>query len=71
LRSGGMALGVFARTRPAKPAEIQAHKDACRVPGCGATKFVQILPWFRLKPQRLNSHNSQVLFERNPGTPPT
>ena len=40
------------------------HKPACQVPGCGASKFVQVLPWFKLKPQRLNTHNSQVLFER-------
>jgi len=40
------------------------HKDPCRVPGCGATKFVQILPWFRFKPERLNPHNSLSLFDR-------
>lgn len=42
-------------------------KEPCRVPGCGARKFVQILPWFHFKPHRLNSYNSQVLFERKPG----
>ena len=40
------------------------HKFECRVPGCGANRFVQILPWFQLKPQRLNEFNSQVLFQR-------
>ncbi len=40
------------------------HKPECQVPGCGADKFVQILPWFKFKPERLNSHNSLVLFER-------
>jgi hypothetical protein len=40
------------------------HKPACEVKGCGTDKFVQILPWFRLKPERLNSHNSQVMFAR-------
>ncbi len=40
------------------------YKPECAVPGCGAHKFVQILPWFRLKPARLNAFNSQVLFRR-------
>lgn len=40
------------------------HKPACAVPGCGAHKFVQILPWFRLKPERLDAFNSQILFRR-------
>jgi len=40
------------------------HKDPCRVPGCGAKQFVQILPWFHFKPERLNPHNSLVLFDR-------
>lgn len=40
------------------------HKEPCRVPGCGAVPFVRILPWFRFKPERLNEHNSLVLFER-------
>ena len=40
------------------------HKFECRVPGCGRNRFVQILPWFRLKPQRLNAFNSQILFQR-------
>lgn len=40
------------------------HKWECRVPGCGANRFVQILPWFRLKPHRLNEYNSQILFKR-------
>jgi hypothetical protein len=40
------------------------HKFECRVPGCGANRFVQILPWFRLKPRRLNEFNSQILFQR-------
>ena len=40
------------------------HKPACNVPGCGASKFVQVVPSFKLKPQRLNTHNSQVLFVR-------
>jgi|GEM_PF-723906 len=39
------------------------HRD-CQVPGCGASPFVQILPWFKLKPQRLNEFNSQILFQR-------
>lgn len=39
-------------------------KPECRVPGCGKSPFVQILPWFELKPARLNTHNSQVLCER-------
>ncbi len=41
------------------------QKEPCRVPGCGASKFVQVLPWFDFKPARLNSHNSQVLFDRD------
>jgi len=40
------------------------HKFECQVPGCGANRFVQILPWFRLKPRRLNEFNSQILFQR-------
>lgn len=40
------------------------HKFECRVPGCGRNRFVQILPWFRLKSQRLNEFNSQILFQR-------
>lgn len=40
------------------------HKRECEVPGCGAHPFVQILPWFRLKPDRLNEFNSQILFHR-------
>jgi hypothetical protein len=40
------------------------HKPECQVPGCGANRFVQILPWFRLKPERLNEFNSQILFQR-------
>jgi hypothetical protein len=40
------------------------HKFECQVPGCGANRFVRILPWFKLKPQRLNDFNSQVLFQR-------
>lgn len=40
------------------------HKFECRVPECGANRFVQILPWFRLKPRRLNEFNSQLLFQR-------
>jgi len=40
------------------------HKEPCRVPGCGVTPFVRVLPWFRFKPDRLNQHNSLVLFER-------
>lgn len=40
------------------------HKFECRVPGCGANRFVRILPWFQLKPHRLNEFNSQVLFQR-------
>lgn len=43
------------------------HKDPCRVPGCGVTKFVRILPWFRFKPERLNPHNSFSLFDRGDG----
>ena len=39
------------------------RKEECRVPGCGEHKFVRVLPWFRLKPERLHMHNSQVLFE--------
>ena len=40
------------------------HKFECRIPGCGANRFVQILPWYRLKPRRLNEFNSQILFQR-------
>jgi hypothetical protein len=40
------------------------HKFECQVPGCGANRFVRILPWFKLKPHRLNEFNSQVLFQR-------
>lgn len=40
------------------------QKEVCRVPGCGEHKFVRVLPGFRLKPERLHTHNSQVLFER-------
>jgi hypothetical protein len=40
------------------------HKQECSVPGCGANAFVQILPWFKLKPERLNQFNSQILFQR-------
>ncbi len=40
------------------------HKIECRVPGCGAHRFVQILPWFQHKPHRLNEFNSQILFQR-------
>lgn len=40
------------------------HKRECQVPGCGAMPFIQVLPWFRLKPERLNEFNSQILFER-------
>jgi len=40
------------------------HKRECEVPGCGAHPFVQILPWFRLEPDRLNAFNSQILFQR-------
>lgn len=40
------------------------QKPECRVPGCGEPKFVRILPWFKLKPARLNTHNSQILFQR-------
>ncbi|MFN0075021.1 MAG: hypothetical protein ACKVY0_00970 [Prosthecobacter sp.] len=40
------------------------RKEPCRVPGCGAQKFVRILPGFKLKPERLHSHNSQTLFVR-------
>lgn len=40
------------------------HKPECRVRGCGVHPFVQILPWFRLKPGRLNEFNSQILFRR-------
>lgn len=39
-------------------------KRECLVPGCGDSKFVRVLEHFELKPARLNSHNSQVLFER-------
>ena len=39
-------------------------KAECRVPGCGEKKFVRVLELFKLKPERLNSNNSQVLFER-------
>ena len=41
------------------------HKRECQVPGCGAAPFVRILPDFKLKPHRLNSSNSQVLFQRH------
>ncbi len=41
------------------------HKFECRVPGCGANRFVRILPWFHLKPDRLNEFNSQILFNRS------
>jgi hypothetical protein len=40
------------------------HKFECQAPGCGVNRFVRILPWFRLKPQRPNEFNSQVLFQR-------
>lgn len=40
------------------------HKSECQVPGCGAHRFVQILPGFQLKPRRLNEFNSQILFQR-------
>jgi hypothetical protein len=40
------------------------HKCECRVPGCGANRFVQILPRFHLIPRRLNEFNSQILFQR-------
>ena len=40
------------------------HKFECRVPGCGRNRFVQILPWFRLKSRRLNEFTSQILFQR-------
>ena len=43
------------------------HKRECQVPGCGAARFVRILPWFQLKPHRLNESNSQVLFQRQGG----
>ena len=36
----------------------------CQVSGCGKFQHVRILPWFKFKPERLNSHNSLVLFER-------
>lgn len=39
-------------------------KRECMVRGCGANRFVQILPWFHLKASRLNEYNSQVLFQR-------
>ncbi len=39
------------------------HKPACDAPGCGQQKFVQILPWFKFLPGRLDSRNSQVLYE--------
>ena len=41
------------------------HKRECQVPGCGAAPFVRILLDFKLKPHRLNSSNSQVLFQRH------
>ena len=44
------------------------HKEPCRVPGCGERKFVQILPWFHFKPERLNPHNGLVLFDRGGGS---
>ena len=40
------------------------HKPECRVTGCGTDPFVRVLPRFNLKPHRLNSHNSQILFAR-------
>jgi hypothetical protein len=44
--------------------QCSKHKPACKVPGCGASEFVQVLDRFRLKPERLNTHNGQVLLER-------
>lgn len=41
------------------------RKPECCVPGCGRDAFVRILPGFRLRPERLNSHSSQVLFARD------
>jgi hypothetical protein len=39
-------------------------KPECQVPGCGTYRLVQVLPWFQLKPARLNEFNSQLLFKR-------
>jgi hypothetical protein len=44
---------------------VQEHARAEDIAGCGADRFVQILPWFGLKPRRFNDFNSQILFQRS------
>ncbi len=58
LPSAGRYLGMVCHYK-----KCPNQKPECFVDGCGAVKHVRILPWFNLKPHRLNTHNSQVLYD--------
>ena len=45
--------------------ECPKGKPECMVPGCGATKFLQLHQHFRWRPGNLNTDVSVLLFERN------